>query len=109
MRDETSRLEDTNTRLQAEVAQLRQRLAQVDSSRSAAESKMQADSYHSHELERALEEAKEQNSKRVAETAQFQQMRKIMQSQSAKLKDLRKRLQRWEPEAVKEDDEDLRY
>lgn len=109
MRDQTSHLEETNRRLQDEVAALKHRLQQLDSSYAASESKSAAESQHSRELERALGEAKEQNSKRVAETAQFQQMRKIMQQQSAKIRDLRKRLQKYEPEAVKEDDEDTGF
>ncbi len=57
-------------------------------------------------LERDLSEAREENNKRVSDTAQFQQMRKMMQSQSTKLRDLRRRLERYEPDACKEDDED---
>lgn len=45
-----------------------------------------------------LDIATEENAKRVGETAQFQQMRKLMQAQATKLKDLRKRLQKYEPE-----------
>jgi hypothetical protein len=59
----------------------------------------------SRDLERALEEAKEENAKRISDTTQFQQMRKLMQSQSAKIRDLRKRLQKYEPDSVKEDDD----
>ncbi|RYH20428.1 hypothetical protein EON65_23465 [archaeon] len=53
MRDESSRLEETNSKLQSEVAALRKRLSQLDSSYSAAESKAHHDS---RELERALEQ-----------------------------------------------------
>ena len=106
MRDEASKLEETNTRLQAEVISLRERLSRAEkSNRNLAESKHNED-VHAKDLERALEEAKEENSKRVAETSQFQQMRKMMQSQSAKIRDLRKRLQKYEPDACKEDDDD---
>ena len=108
MRDETGRLEDTNARLQAEVNSLRQRLIQVDQNlQNAAESKSQNDYYSNNQLlnlEKSLEEAKEENNKRINETSQFQQMRKLMQSQSAKIRDLRKRLERYEPDSVKEDD-----
>jgi hypothetical protein len=110
MREEAQRLEETNHSLQHEVNLLRQRLSLIErSSSSLAESKDQESARakaQSKELERALEEAKEENTKRVAETTQFQQMRKIMQSQSAKIRDLRKRLQKYEPDAVKEDDDD---
>lgn len=40
-------------------------------------------------LEEDLEEEKRNNATRVAETPQFQQMRKMMQSQSKKIRDLR--------------------
>jgi DNA anti-recombination protein RmuC len=110
MRDEQGRLEDTNARLQAEVNSLRQRLVQTDRSlQNAAESKSQGDSSSRaqlRDLERSLEEAKEENNKRVNETSQFQQMRKLMQSQSAKIRDLRRRLERYEPDSVKADDGD---
>lgn len=87
---------------------LRQRLAQLDrSAANAAESKSADDSNtraQLRSLERSLEEAKEENNKRINETTQFQQMRKMMQSQSAKIRDLRRRLERYEPDACKEDD-----
>lgn len=108
MREETNRLEETNTRLQAEVNSLRQRLSQADGRlASVAESKSDdsaADRAAMRNLERSLEDAKEENNKRINETSQFVQMRKLMQSQSAKLRDLRKRLERYEPDSVKEDD-----
>ena len=108
MRDGQGRLEETNARLQSEVNSLRQRLAQVDRSmQNIAESKTQEDSNSRNQLrslERSLEEAKEENNKRINETSQFQQMRKLMQSQSAKIRDLRRRLERYEPDSVKEDD-----
>ncbi len=106
MRDETTRLEESNNRLQNEVTALKKRLLALDSSYNHTESKLQADSVHSRELEHALQEAKEQGQKRVADTTQFQQMRKLMQIQSSKIRDLRKRLQRYEPDAVKEDEEE---
>jgi leucine zipper transcription factor-like protein 1 len=108
MRDGQGRLEETNARLQAEVNSLRQRLAQSDRSmQHAAESKNNDE--HStrsqlRELERALEEAREENNKRVNETSQFVQMRRLMQNQSATIRDLRRRLERYEPDSVKEDD-----
>jgi hypothetical protein len=51
-----------------------------------------------------LDEAKEENNKRIAETTQFQQMKKLMQSQSVKIRDLRLRLQKYEPDNAKEED-----
>jgi hypothetical protein len=110
MREETQRIEETNLSLQHEVSLLRQRLGQVERTSSSLADSKDAESARSKaqskELERALEEAKEENMKRVAETTQFQQMRKIMQSQSAKIRELRTRLQMYEPDAVKNDDDD---
>ena len=91
-----------------EIETLRRRLKSAENDyRNFAESKEVENlrgKASSRELERALEEAKEENTKRVAETAQFQTMRKMMQSQAAKIRDLRQRLQKYEPDACKEDD-----
>jgi len=108
-RDESQRLEDAKARLQAEVSSLRDRLKRAERSfQDLAESKTQ-DEYlekeKERELQRALDEAKEENTKRVSDTTQFQQMRKLMQSQAAKIRDLRRRLEKYEPDAVKEDDD----
>jgi hypothetical protein len=53
----------------------------------------------------ALNEAKDENNRRVSDTTQFQQMRRMMQSQSVKIRDLRRRLQVYEPDICKEDDD----
>lgn len=105
MKEERERIEETNRRLQSEVNMLKDRLRLVDKQyNSLAESKSR-DDQTSHALEKALEDAKEENAKRVSETAQFQQMRKLMQSQASKIRDLRKKLQKYEPDACKEDDD----
>ncbi len=41
------------------------------------------------ELQRENEILKEENSKRVSDTKQYQQMRQLMQSQSSKIRDMR--------------------
>eukprot|EP01040_Poterioochromonas_malhamensis_P011382 gene11382-12405_t len=105
IRDEQHRIEETNKRLQAEVTMLRDRLKLVDKQYSSLSESKQRDEMSSRDLERALEEAKEENAKRISDTTQFQQMRKLMQSQSVKIRDLRKRLQKYEPDSVKEDDD----
>lgn len=107
MREESVRLEDTNNRLQAEVNLLKHKLGMAE--RQEAEGKRREDHEDKaqlRELEAALEEAKEENTKRIAETSQFQQMRKLMQSQNTKIRDLRRRLDRYEPDASKDDDGD---
>lgn len=58
------------------------------------------------ELEEDLEEERRNNATRVSETPQFIQMRKMMQSQNTKLRDLRRRLDKYEPDDSKEDDDD---
>eukprot|EP01034_Spumella_vulgaris_P021674 gene21674-27715_t len=107
MREESSRLEDTNNRLQAEVNLLKHKLTMAE--RQEAEGKRREDHEDKaqlRELEAALEEAKEENSKRVAETSQFQQMRKLMQSQNTKIRDLRQRLDKYEPDAKDDEGDD---
>lgn len=96
-------------RLQSEVTTLRDRLKRAEQSyQNLAESKTNdefLEKERERELQRALDEAMEENTKRVADTTQFQQMRKMMQSQAAKIRDLRRRLEKYEPDAVKEDDD----
>jgi uncharacterized protein YhaN len=105
MREESSRLEETNSRLQQEVTFLKQRLSQLDSSYSQAESKLEADAYHARELQRELEEVKEESAKKLSESTQFVQMKKLMQEQSRKITDLRRRLARYEPDDAKLEDD----
>ena len=113
MRDQSDRLEGANAKMQAEVDRLRQQLMVAERNlRNAAESKSSGDADmegNMRDLERSLEEAKEENNKRINETSQFQQMRKLMQSQSANIRDLRKRLQKYEPDACKEEDDRDNY
>ena len=54
-------------------------------------------------LEDDLREAREENEKRVQDTTQFTQMKKLMQTQSSNIKDLRRRLQKYEPSDAKDD------
>lgn len=108
-REETERLESTNRRLQDELEKMRQRLLATERSVTRTESKggsstADASAPRIRELEQALADAKEQGDKRVSETSQFQQMRAMMQSQNNKIRDLRRRLDRYEPDTVKEED-----
>jgi Mg/Co/Ni transporter MgtE len=109
MRDEMNRLEEVNSQLRQELEGCRLRLTSAQRANSSlAESKQQDElmtKMQSKELERALEEAKEEGARRISETTQFQQMKKIMQSQSAKIRELTRRLQKYEPDAVKEEDD----
>lgn len=56
-------------------------------------------------LEELLIVAREENNKRVSETSQYQQMKKLMQTQSSNIKDLRRKLERYEPDNTKDDDD----
>jgi len=116
-KDEAARLEETNTRLQAEVASLRKRLSKAEmnissitESKSSIESSGRSEVRHLEievrQLERSLEEAKEEGSRRVSESPQFRQMQTLMRNQSAKMRDLRTRLNHYEPENLKEQDDD---
>lgn len=91
-------MEDTNARLQAEVNLLKHKLVMAERHESEGKRQEETNEQELRRLERALESATEENSKRVAETTQFQQMRKMMQSQNAKIRDLRRRLERYEPD-----------
>ena len=83
--------EELSQRLQDENAELVRKLAIAR--RSGGESKQSEEA-----MADALAEAKEENEKRVRDTNQFKQMKKLMQTQAANIKDLRKRLQEYEPD-----------
>lgn len=57
------------------------------------------------DLEEDLAEERRNNTARVSETPQFLQMKKLMQSQNQKIRDLRRRLDRYEPDDSKMDDD----
>ena len=58
------------------------------------------------QLEEELKCSQEENTKRIADTSQFKQMRQLMQSQSGKIRDLKRRIERYEPDSTKDDDDD---
>ena len=58
-------------------------------------------------LENDLKISEEENNRRVADTSQYKQMKNLMQTQSGKIRDLKRRLDRYEPDSVKEDDDDF--
>ena len=114
VREEAGRLEESNKQLQArfnaiqndatklarekatlqnEVNELRRKLETVEKNNQEIESSIKGgnDSLQRklQRLEDELDEEKEMNQKRVAETPQFLQMKKLMQSQSEKIRDLR--------------------
>ena len=65
----------------------------------------------SSELQRALSDARQQISEleadmeaKLTSSKQFQQMKTMMSQKSRKVNDLRRRLQKYEPDALAEDD-----
>lgn len=109
MKDEQDRLQDSNKNLATEVQELRSRLY-------AAEMKLRSvnadakgareENERLHGLEQALSDAKEESNRKLSESTQFQQMRKMMQSQASKIRDLKRRLERYEPDAAMEEDDE---
>lgn len=106
MKETMEQLEEENRRLREDMAFCKDKLASAErqASRAAAEGKEDtASSGRIRALESELREAREEGEKRVSDTLQFQQMKKLMQSQSANLTDLRRRLARYEPDDAKGD------
>ena len=91
LKEQAEAAEELNQRLQDENKDLVRRLAIAK--RSGGEAKQSEGA-----LEEALADAKEENEKRVRDTNQFKQMQRIMQKQAADIRDLRKRLQSYEPD-----------
>jgi hypothetical protein len=109
MKESIEQLEEDNRRLQEDLSFYKNRLAASErqeamSQRIASEGKQRdEDSLRDRmrDLESQLTEAREENEKRVSDTVQFQQMKKLMQSQATNLSDLRRRLARYEPDDAK--------
>lgn len=136
MKEETERLEMSNKQLQERfaVAQERYSVAQNETTKllrekknlleqlatlqvkldNASESTVAESKDHAamltkvERLEEELGMAQQENTKRVAETTQFQQMKKLMQNQAARIRELQARLNRYEPEddEVRDDDDE---
>eukprot|EP01035_Chromulina_nebulosa_P021021 gene21021-27244_t len=111
VKDESNRLDQSNKDLQSQLNDLRIKLVEAQrtirelstETKSTSTTETSSDRYRALQIE--LQEAREENNKRVSETNQFLQMRKLMQTQSAKIRDLRNRLQRYEPDQAKEEDD----
>lgn len=118
LRDESGRVEDANRKFQQQIAELNSQVGlltrQLREERNSIAEGKQSDRHSVadmaekiRKLEQSLQESTEENTKRVSDTKQFQEMRKMMQSQSRKMTELRRRLERYEPDAtdMKEDDD----
>lgn len=97
MQTEASRLNKENSALKNDLSDLQQRLGRVESSAKRSDDS-KVDSSQVRRLEEELRRLKEESTKRVADSSQFQQMKDLMKSQTFKIKDLRRRLQRYEPD-----------
>jgi chromosome segregation ATPase len=93
---DASNLAREKAALQSEVADLKRRLAQAERASQDYEMGMKGGNDSSaslltrvQRLEEELEEERESNQRRVADTPQFQQMKKMMHSQNKKMRDLR--------------------
>ena len=91
LKEQAEAAEELNKRLQEENTDLVRKLA--ISRRSAGEGKQSEEA-----LEEALADAKEENEKRVRDTNQFKQMQRMMQKQAADIRELRKRIQAYDPD-----------
>ena len=106
VKDASERVDQTNRELQAQLNDYRIRLAEAEITIREMKGQKEVEfNERVRNLERALEQAKDEGNKRVNETSQFQQMKKLMQSQSNKLRELRRRLQEYEPDNGKEEDD----
>ena len=83
----------------------------ISAERSAKEAVRDMSESSSSELQRALSDARQQISEleadmeaKLTSSKQFQQMKTMMSQKSRKVNDLRRRLQKYEPDALAEDD-----
>jgi type I site-specific restriction endonuclease len=103
---EASNLIKERNQIKTEVDALKARLQDAETRAGKAESKAESDIRDQiRRLERALEDAINESSRRVSETSQFKQMKAMMQTQSKKMVELRRRLNQYEPEDSKNDDD----
>ena len=87
-----------NTEKVTLLGQIESLKAQIDESAESGSKTSDEDASRVRRLEDELNAAREETEKRVSETNQFQQMRKMMQTQSAKLRELRTKLAKYEPD-----------
>ena len=93
------------------ITSMDRQLATEKFENSASEGKRNDDRHDSEnqkikKLENDLRNSEEENNRRISDTSQFKQMKQLMQSQSGKIRELRRRLERYEPDNMKEDDDD---
>jgi chromosome segregation ATPase len=109
---DASRLMREKNALAQEVSDLKERLDRAEragessraSASASARGREEDSSSRVRDLEDALADAREEGDRKVQDTAQFRQMKALMQTQAGKIRDLRYRLQRYEPDDAKDDD-----
>jgi regulator of replication initiation timing len=89
VQNDATKLAREKVALQNEVADLKKRLEHYEHMAEAKGSNDRNSSAEVQRLRAELQEEREINSRRVAETPQFMQMKKLMQNQTTKIKDLR--------------------
>lgn len=97
--------------LQRRLAQMERQMSTMKYDNEASEGKRNEESSSAErekikKLENALSDCREEGERRVADTPQFKQMRQLMQTQSTNIRDLRRRLEKYEPDSFTGDDED---
>lgn len=105
MRQESEALENTNLKLKSEVGDLKSRLTAAERRALEVAEAKKSEEDMLRLMEKSLDDAKNENEKRIMDTTQFQTMKKMMQKQSAQIRDLRRRLQQYEPDNTKTDDD----
>lgn len=89
-----------------QLTNVRSDSAASEGKRSEESSASDRDKMRIRKLEDELSDCQEEGKKRVMDTAQFKQMRQLMQTQSSNLRDLRRRLEKYEPDTVGDGDDD---
>lgn len=108
LKDESERVDQANRELKSQLDSMRRQLFDAERKLREFDGESKAGDIllnnRIKSLESQLVDAREENNKRVSDTIQFQQMKKLMQNQSSKIRDLRIRLNQYEPDNSKEDD-----
>lgn len=107
-------MEQTNRELQSQISDLRSRLTKAEraardlqaDSKTSSDSRSGTQNERIRELEHQLEIALEETTKRVGETSQFRGMRDMVQKKNNTIRDLMRRLDKYEPDNSKFDEED---
>eukprot|EP00607_Mallomonas_marina_P010104 CAMPEP_0182420964 /NCGR_PEP_ID=MMETSP1167-20130531/6096_1 /TAXON_ID=2988 /ORGANISM="Mallomonas Sp, Strain CCMP3275" /LENGTH=197 /DNA_ID=CAMNT_0024597583 /DNA_START=327 /DNA_END=920 /DNA_ORIENTATION=+ len=107
VQNDATKLAKENAALKNEVTGLTRKVNELSGNRAESKSERESSNAQIERLEDELERYRQESAKRISESPQFQQMRDLMKRQNDKMKQLRRKLQRYEPEEnSKEDDDD---